>query len=719
MSTSAKTKSTTVSQKLVTHKNQASNNYEVHYLLRYRFGNQLSHCLSVFAISAISLALSACQSMPASPSLSTPSMVSAQQAKSTLISAMQDKRRRSYVYDNSIILSNGGRQKDLANASHQQLSMADSDIEHCDHVHDEAYIDLMTQAEQQGLEVGAEQFASQRQSLKLAYLDCQSALEQWENSEEADDTYWNEDNDSGYAQDQDQQEPSDLDPLDSENDDILPDDSSANEDISDAKREVAEAEAYLKGELVIEEDEGDEEDTSDQAFLPDYDSAHTRLDVKKAKLIEAYLLKPLTIHGQGSYQPSKGAMTFLPTLQYQTRNHVTAINQPMYFDAKEGAIYLWADNFVYPLSENLDETLGASWQNKWLKISLNDGSLPAGFGRELIASHFAAVDQAYTLSDIAEYQVLSKNKLKTDFEPPIAAQHLTAMHEANLLISYTPTQQSSEAFLNHYLKELYGRIGSKYPELIKDSQALNSEKDIEKESVEDGSANSEDTNITSKVIVTEILSVIKEMLDETDQNQQDKIKTAANPQTKPETNRNANQDKIDQIAKIDYAKLPPALNNDSAPVLQEIYGIDTRGRLAWVWHREDLDAQDSTAELGNTAEALKGLTLDMFIRYTDIPANYLPFPNLPNNVQVPNAQNSVDLKEYSQALKARYENGEGTELGKILFNAFDIYQAIYKERTKEAIADNEENSDEESTVADAASEETIVEEAATDIEEGE
>ena len=47
------------------------------------------------------------------------------------------------------------------------------------------------------------------------------------------------------------------------------------------------------------------------------------------------------------------------------------------------------------MSEYLDPDLGLAWQDKWLALTLDDGSLPKGFGRHLIETVFKAGDEAY------------------------------------------------------------------------------------------------------------------------------------------------------------------------------------------------------------------------------------------------------------------------------------------------------------------------------------
>ncbi|MFP3441507.1 hypothetical protein R0K18_27640, partial [Pantoea sp. SIMBA_133] len=63
-----------------------------------------------------------------------------------------------------------------------------------------------------------------------------------------------------------------------------------------------------------------------QALFDNYEDKQRPLDVKKAQLLDEYLLKPLSIDSQGIYQPMAGKATMLASAQYQARNHHSSIN---------------------------------------------------------------------------------------------------------------------------------------------------------------------------------------------------------------------------------------------------------------------------------------------------------------------------------------------------------------------------------------------------------
>jgi hypothetical protein len=75
-------------------------------------------------------------------------------------------------------------------------------------------------------------------------------------------------------------------------------------------------------------------------------------------------------------------------------------------------------------------------------------------------------------------------------------------------------------------------------------------------------------------------------------------------------------------------------------------------------------------QLDNTSEANsnKGMRIDVLQQYSAISTKDLAFPNLPSNVQMPNASNSIDLRKYAPELLQYYQDGNGTAVGKMVFN---------------------------------------------------
>ena len=132
--------------------------------------------------------------------------------------------------------------------------------------------------------------------------------------------------------------------------------------------------------------------------------------------------------------------------------------------------------------------------------------------------------------------------------------------------------------------------------------------------------------ISSKAIVQKILAFIKTQMDEDGSAQNDTAKNTA---------------------------------------VQELYGFDKRGRLKWQHIRRQLDSI-SKSDTDNS------MMIDVLQQYSAINSKDLAFPNLPREVQSPNASNSVDLREYAPELLEYYRDGNGTAVGKMIFNALPM-----------------------------------------------
>ena len=60
------------------------------------------------------------------------------------------------------------------------------------------------------------------------------------------------------------------------------------------------------------------------------------------------------------------------------------------------------------------------------------------------------------------------------------------------------------------------------------------------------------------------------------------------------------------------------------------------------------------------------------------------FPNLPADRQIPNASNSVDIREYGRELMQYYEEGNGTAIGKMLYSTLPMAKTMYSGIVKPA-----------------------------------
>lgn len=359
-----------------------------------------------------------------------------------------------------------------------------------------------------------------------------------------------------------------------------------------------------------------------QQLFDNYDDRTTAQDIKKAKLLDAYVLQPLSINAQGVYQPMAGKATMLASVQYQARNHQSSVNQPIYLDFKNGHIYLWADNFAMLNSELLDDKLGTKWRNKWLKLAIDDGTLPKGFGSELIKSHFAALDATFDAAPISQFDYVAPNTLAS-LSPKLPAHQLPAMLASDQVIRRVQSAESYEQFYQDYMRIVYERMSQRYPELVKESAAYEA-------------ADSNADKFTSKALVQQMLAMIKSGID-------------SGSETIGETMAEA-KEKTAESAML--------ANADT----QELYGFDKGGQLKWQHLRSELPSETTS----------NNMVMDILQQYSAISTKDMAFPNLPNDVQVPNANNSIDVRQYGNELMQYYRDGNGTAMGKMMFSVMPL-----------------------------------------------
>lgn len=517
-------------------------------------------------------------------------------AKAAWVNALQQQRRQSFTYHSNFEISNDQQFTAIDTTS---LVASDDVDSYCEDTHDQSYAALLTQAKAQSKDILASDYHKQREALKQSYLECAEAYQAWE-----DDHYDSTATVTDVA----------AEVYNEETDDYS--EAPAEADVSHAvasSKPDNESSAYTVSPYY-------------ETLFTEYDNKQSTLDVKKAQLLDAYLLKPLSMNAQGVYQPLAGKFTMLSSAQYQTRNHHSSINQPIYVDLKNGNIYLWADNFALLNSELLDNKLGTQWQNKWLKIALDDGSLPKGFGRAVIKSHFTALDNLYNKAPITQFNYIAPNTLAT-LAPKLPEQQLAAMLQSQQVIRRVQDFDSYQQSYKNYMRTFYQLIGNQYPELIIDSETAeqNNQSDTDADKV----------TFTSKFLVQQVLVMMKGMID--------------------------NDSGIDDVPSSKTA-------NTSAPI-QELYGFDKRGHLVWQHSRQQLPTSRTTQD-----KSKDNVTIDVLQQYMPIRAQDAAFPNLPSNMQIPNARNSVDLRDYSKELAAYYRDGNGTSMGKMLFNMLPIYK---------------------------------------------
>lgn len=542
--------------------------------------------LTVSALLASTLLISACQSTGVIQSNNLSANTTPTAAKIALATALQQQRRQSFAYHSNVEIVN---EQQFAGIDSTQL-LASEDVEsHCKDTHDNGYAELILKAETQNQDILATDYDAQRNRLKQAYLVCADAYQTWRDIHYDSEAY----------------------------------------NVEMAAEEVVDA-----ADAMLASDMDSDNEIKTKAISPyyeklfdEYDSKKTKLDVKKAQLLDAYLLKPLSINAQGVYQPLAGKFTMLGSVQYSARNHHSSINQPVYVDFKTGSMYLWADNFALLTSKFADDKLGTKWQNKWLKIALDDGTLPKGFGRAVIKSHIEAEDSVYAKAATEQFGIIAPNVLTT-LSPKLPEKQLMPMLNTTKIIRRTRSNAEYKRDHKNYMGIFYQLITQQYPELI-----LENNSDTQADS--DTDSNYEDRKMTSKWLVQQGLDKMKDFAD-------------------------------DKVLKTQETTFP--VSSSSLPV-QELYGFNKQGQLQWQHSRHYLPNKS-----GTDASVETSTIMDVMNQYMPLRAQDKAFPNLAIGSQVPNASNSIDLKEYSTELAEYYKQGNGTAMGQMLFNMLPMYK---------------------------------------------
>ena len=484
----------------------------------------------------------------------------------------------------------------------KQLTTIDRVEQYCEQTHDEAYAKLLAEAETNNKELRAIEYDTRRQTLQQTFEACDKAYRAWDNNQ-----YYSP------------------------------------------------AEAELKSPV----------SPYYQQLFDGIEAKTSTLDIKKSQLLDTYLLKPLSINAQGVYQPLAGKFTMLMSAQYQARNNFTTINQPIYIDFKTGTIYLWADNFALINSEFADDKLGTEWQNKWLKLAIDDGSLPKGFGKAVIKAHFEALNRTYEAAPVAQFDYVMPNSLVT-LSPKLSASQLNNMTSLpnQQIIRRVQSAENYEQFYKDYISIFYERITSQYPELIKTESSYQS-----------STARPDSAKLTSKVLVQQVLAMMKRVTDIQADNVVNEVFSAS---VTPDSQQPISEDKIQQ------------------PNIELLYGLNQRGQLQWQHQRILYEDSEKRA---------KGVTVDVLQQYMPI-SSAVAFPNLPTDRQTPNASTSVDIRQYGSELMDYYREGNGTAFGKMLYSSLPIAKALYSSMTEPTIIELEQDAEDSVDVPEEMIEET-------------
>lgn len=366
---------------------------------------KISPKIKLLSACTLMVLMSACQTTQSIAPTSQAPFVSKheQSAKHALKTAITKTTKTSFSYHSTIILDNELRWSALRQATPEQLANADSEILRCDEEHDNRYVALGKKALAQGLDISSDSFVQERQALKEQFLACQ-------------ETYGHDDSwEFGL------------------------DESNAAELSGD----VLETQDGLKNEVVST-----------------YDTAHTAKDVKKTQLLQAYLLEPMQLSVVGNYRPLVGTFSALPMMDYQFYNAKVMINQPIYVDMNAGEIYLWADNFALANATYLDKKLGLDWQNKWLKLPINDGSLPPSFKEDFIKTYLDALKDSYENTDEKN---ISYEKPSAQLLAKLNKKQQQLVNQTAVIIAKNSSNDDSQK--QQVLRYFYDTMLNKYPVL--------------------------------------------------------------------------------------------------------------------------------------------------------------------------------------------------------------------------------------------------------------
>lgn len=443
----------------------------------------------ILALSVSVALVTACQSVPNSSAQtlnsSSVQAVSEEVLRARLNQALKNHMRSNFSYQSQILMDNDERLQALQSASTEQLAASDVADERCEHEHDAAYVELMKKAGTLDTASLVSKHALAMQTIKDNYLACRKAL--WDsyglNEEGLADDVQTEDGES-TLNDRDLNS-SDLNVGDLNSSDLNGSDLNDGEHSATEDTAVAAAAAVMRAlgsdlkmddELNQTESAGsaqnlsqDENCVSDVAAIEryddnegayegnqdGYDAQHTKLDLKKAKLAKAYLFDSLTVSVVGNYRPLVGYISILPQATYRAKNVNMMINQPIVISLKDEAIYLWADNLALANASYLDDELGDKWQGKWLKLPINDGSLPKDFAKDVIQSYVKAREKIMADSAV---EMVGMDAL------PSSLKLQSNLGADSIVRVRKPAELST-------LRYFYDEMSQKYPSLVQATSA--------------------------------------------------------------------------------------------------------------------------------------------------------------------------------------------------------------------------------------------------------
>lgn len=334
--------------------------------------------------------LSACatKAQPTNQTTTATPATQSKSAKEALSLAVKSQLYRSFGYQTDIYVSNHPKRQ-----AEPELGQESAiDVGQCEREHDEAYVALLKKARlEQGKKLDLNKiYPDEQKSIKSSYQACmtkagasKSAFEPFDFDEFYEQTH------------------------------AL----SADEK---AQMFMLTSSAMMATQSVNSIDNSAQEDPA--------------LALKKAQLMDAYLLKPSHVSVFGRYHPLKGQFSALPSLSYDAKNLHLSVNQPILLDMKAGGIYLWADNFALANSQFLDKRLGDKWHNKWLFLPFDDGSLPKDFAKDFLKAYLNAKKESFVAMESHGFVWTTSDEL-------LATAHLSSNlpNGAKTTITHTPS----------------------------------------------------------------------------------------------------------------------------------------------------------------------------------------------------------------------------------------------------------------------------------------
>lgn len=535
----------------------------------------------VLSLTVASLLLSAC----ATTSPLVANTAKANNTKNTFGQAVNAQLRSSFSYQTDVHVSTNIRREALANATPEQLT-AVAPSEKCENAHDIAYVALLKKVKADQASVSDERYNDERERIKSEFLACR---------EERDKQF-------------------DYQPFDFKN---FYEQTKNLDDKEQTKTFTNAVESHLASQA-----------------LPEVDTTHTALDVKKAELLEQYLIRPTTVSVVGSYQPLQGKFTALPMFDYTAKNLKMAVNQPIYIDLKAGNIYLWADNFGLLNSELLDAKLGNKWHNKWLYIPINDGSLPPEFAQDLIKAYINAKKESFlALPDDGFTQVGATSVSNLPFiSQNLPSDKLTLVNNTPTIIKNTVNEEA-RAYSNYVFADtLFQEMSAKYPVLTLQMPDFYEREIIDGESV--------------------IHVVNAETTSTTDEGEPKEVKWNSELLMRllfAYLQRDINL----YYSELQAGNQPKPQNSKYTPTTH--YGIHG-GKISWVHQRYYISDNKTPLPVGKTnMSESEPVLIDVFTQIFQNSKHMGEFNRLPTAHQTPTAQNSVNLFTYQDELRERFK----------------------------------------------------------------